>query len=145
MEIKPVRPVTRAIMLLTAAVAVGWPVIGTWYAFRSMDRVDLTVTNHGAAAAEAAISHERGARVVAVERVAPGATERSSTHAGTVGSYLLRVRVGGTTFEDAGGPLLDDDGPHRFTLEVRDGGVTLTRQSNEGPYTSEMRPSLQVP
>jgi hypothetical protein len=57
---------------------------------------------------------------------------------GFVGRFVVRVRVGQTTYQGEGGPLLDDNGPHRLDVQVRDDGVDLMR----GRASYEMRAAL---
>lgn len=118
-----------------------------WYYVESQGtRIDLELTNHASRDAEAAIVEDSraaagdAAATASVGPVDPGDRAGSSWLLGRMaGASVMRVTVGRDVYEGKAGVMLDDDGPHRFWIDVYDGPVEVTRQSNESPWQLEMQ------
>ena len=145
----PERPVTDRQIVMIFVSCVGLVLVLAWGGIALMHhglfgaggRVELIVTNQAASQVDVSmIEYTQHTPLVRLDGVTPGTTASTAEHIGFVGSYVLRVRVGAKAYEEAqGGPLIDDNGPHRFRLDVRNDGVAVTHRSNNGESTYELR------
>jgi hypothetical protein len=134
-----------ALVCLVLYLAFGlWVFVMFW----QEQRVSLTVINHAAMPAGVSLLEVKGpaggtAPLIAVDVVGSGRNWESSAETGRdVGWSVVRVLVGGTTYEGAGATLLDHHGPHRYTVEVYADKVAVIHQSSRRTDRFDLRPVL---
>jgi len=135
-------------ILVIVGVGLGIPLLFVfaafaWFAYEtSRNEVILMVKNKSSETVDAMVINSTSPRLtIMVEGVPAGeAMDRDQNTWRELYDSVFRVQVGKQIYEGDPGVLLEDDGPHRFWVEVFDDHVEVTRQSNEDPWQLEMLP-----